>query len=50
MNITSEVVSKSIRLFSYISLAMFVKFHYGTFPVSHLGCQLMHLRESFPPS
>ena len=30
MNITSDVVSKSIRLFSYISLAIFVKFHYGT--------------------
>ena len=35
MNIISEVVSKSIQLFSYISLAFFVKFHYGTFPVNH---------------
>ena len=37
MNVIGEKVSKSIRLFTCTSLAMFVKFHYGTFPVSHLG-------------
>ena len=54
MNIISEVVSKSIRLFSYISLAMFVKFHYGTycftcFTLKRFSSNKLHRPKEFSP-